>query len=281
MSFDSLFDELNKKTVDITKLSRQDRKALFEENKATMNKIDLIWCHDNVACCMAMRAGWRYGINSGGATCERAKANMEHSVIFIDNSFKKYNHTAHLNKIKELYNKGHRPKYITVRDLMTREQCEAAKIEYFSFEQVMEFASEVEPYTQNVIIIPKYDCIDKIPEKYMLGYSIPTKYAETQISIELFKGRKIHLLGGSPNAQINFLNALSKEVVSMDGNALHKLAMKGCIWQQDGKTISLNGYVINGIPLDVTNIMWVCCVISIGTFAKYFEVEAIKELWED
>jgi hypothetical protein len=81
-------------------------------------------------------------------------------MTFIDCEFKKYDHEKHLTAIK-----ANSPKYATVRDLMTKEQCDRASIEYFDFDTVMEWAYELEQYAENIIVIPKYNCIADIPDR--------------------------------------------------------------------------------------------------------------------
>ena len=45
---------------------------------------------------------------------------------------------------------------------MSSDQCRKNDVEYYTFEQILEFAEEVDKYAENTILIPKYDCIDKI-----------------------------------------------------------------------------------------------------------------------
>ena len=152
-------------------------------------------------------------------------------IDFVDNEFKEYDHAKHVEAVKAL-----RPKYATVRDVMTRSQCEAAGIEYFEFDRIIEMAEDVNRYAENVIIIPKYDCFDDIPEKFMLGYSIPTAYGSTPLSIEMFKGRRVHLLGGNWKRQRNALGILKEDVVSLDNNHLMNIARFGLAYTPDGST---------------------------------------------
>lgn len=173
---------------------------------------------------------------------EREKYEWAFKIQFIDNEFKKYNHEKHLSVIKEI-----KPKYATVRDIMTPEQCQQAKIEYYSFEQIMEYAYQIKEHAENVIIIPKYDCLDKISKDFMLGYSVPTRYGGTPLDIKLFSDWKVHLLGGSPKNQIQLVNQYDN-VVSFDNNYIELIAQKGRYITPELKTKKLKdtlGFMIN------------------------------------
>ena len=160
-----------------------------------------------------------YGIRSsdvqtnGKGVCPIAATSKRHKVQFVDNDFHDYNHAHHAEIVRQYL-----PKYATVRDIMMPEQCTAAGIKYYPLEQVMDWAAEIAEYAQNVIVIPKYDCLDQIPDRYMLGYSVPTSYGGTPLPVEMFKGRRVHLLGGSWKAQLAHMAVLGDDVVSLDNN---------------------------------------------------------------
>ena len=119
---------------------------------------------------------------------------------------------------------------------MSPGQCKRAGIKYYPLEKILDWAEEVGEYAENVILIPKYDCIDQIPEKFMLGYSIPTSHGRTPLPVEAFYGRRVHLLGGSPDAQIQYWSQLRDEVVSLDNNYILKMAVFGQAWTPQGRT---------------------------------------------
>ena len=151
-------------------------------------------------CCVATQAGFRYGLKSGKRPCPNHTEN-KHRVVFIDNDYFDYDHEIHRAFVEK-----YRPKYATVKDVMTRAQCKAAGIEYTPLEQILEWAKDLEQFAENVIVIPKYDCLAQIPERYVLGYSIPTSHGGTPLAPERFRGRRIHLLGGSWKKQLQFLD---------------------------------------------------------------------------
>lgn len=194
--------------------------------KKPSHEIDLIYSVTvKYSCCLAELAGLKYGIQSGKALCLQ-----NHEVTFVDNDFKKYDHQKHLEFVKQT-----KPKYATIRDIMTEEQCQKEGIAYYSFEQIMEWAQELNQYAQNVIVIPKYDCLDKIPANYVLGYSVPTSYGGTPMPIDIFKGRPIHLLGGQFKTQLKLIRQMPDEIVSLDNNHVSRMAKFGRYFDRQGQ----------------------------------------------
>jgi hypothetical protein len=239
-------------------------------------------------------AGWEYGICSTNQVCrytEDSSSKYSHAPVFVDNPYERYDHETHLSEVKKYH-----PRYATVRDIMTQEQCAEADIEYFSFEQILDWGEELREYTDNVILIPKYDVLGKIPDHFMLGYSIPTSYGGTPIDIKRFDGRRVHLLGGSPNKQIAYLSQIPDSVVSLDNNYLSKIAARGQMWLVNGMSASLKELNLSNknkiisseeIGFDrLNNVMNICLAISLTSFATYFrreyvnQIELLKELEE-
>ena len=99
----------------------------------------------------------------------------------------------------------------------------------------LRYAETLAQWAERVIIVPK--CAGLIPclphEPWlMLGYSVPTKYGGTDLFLSEFDGWPVHLLGGSPNRQLNLAYYLN--VVSADGNAATRAAEFGTVF--NGKT---------------------------------------------
>lgn len=266
--------------ADMQKLQAElEREAMRKEKepkpKGTREyKIDLIYTFANDGtCCIAARAGFFYGIQSGANVCPAAhrvgyvenilrdEAWERHAVHFIDNEYRKYDHKKHLDVVAQFC-----PKYATVRDIMTKEQCEEAGIEYYPLDQILAWAEELERYTENVILIPKYDCIDDIPQKYVLGYSVPSNYGGTPLPIERFKGRKIHLLGGSPMLQYQYFKATADDVVSLDTNYVHKIAERGLLWGEQGERTPVGQLPIG----EIVNPLYVAFAINIGKLGALY-----------
>jgi hypothetical protein len=155
---------------------------------------------------------------------------------FMDNEWHDYDHAAHLAAVAET-----KPKYATVRDIMTREQCEKAGVDFYSIPEVLDMAAEVAEHADNVIIIPKYDCLDQIPEEYVIGFSVPTSYGGTPMPASALRGRRVHLLGGSWNNQRSYLDILGDDVVSLDNNHLLRVCEWGDFTYADGSRGRLAG----------------------------------------
>lgn len=220
-------------------------------------------------CCVACRSGMKYGVQStgSGGVCAVALYQEAHKVTFIDNDFYDYNHALHLAAVQKW-----RPKYATVRDVMTEQQCGEAGIAYYPFEQIIEWAEELSQYAENVIVIPKYDCMDRIPARFVLGYSVPTSHGGTPLSVDLFRGRRVHLLGGSWKAQLEYMAALGDDVVSLDNNYINKMSNYGSFVYPDGRT----GHVKEDLGLgDAINPMYIAIAVSCGNIgAKVNELYA-------
>lgn len=214
-----------------------------------------------IICCLACKSGWLYGLRSSAGACAVADIMLSHKVQFVDCLYTDYQHDLHLAQIAR-----YKPKYATVRDIMSRKQCERAGIKYYPFDQIMKWAEQLNQHADNVILIPKIDCIKDIPAEYMLGYSIPTSYGGSPLPISKYGGRRVHLLGGSPNKQIAYWRELADEVVSLDNNYIMKVAAFGRAWFPDGTTRSLQDV---GIGV-VTNPLYIALAISLGNFAAFF-----------
>lgn len=194
----------------------------------------------------ANMAFWVVGLEMGfKAGCENSAASVfrrlklavpaaRKPIGFIDNPYKGYSHSKHLAVVSEF-----KPIFATTRDLMTKEQCQDAGIEFFSIEEVLAQAEEIAAHTENVIIIPKYDCLDKIPEtignaRVVLGYSVKSSYGVTPLPIEVFNQRPTWLLGGSWRSQIECLDEIGNAVVGLDNNMVAKICWFGSYYKRNG-----------------------------------------------
>lgn len=208
-------------------------------------------------CCIAVQAGLKYGIQSAHyRLCPYVgQLSGRHLVSFIDNDYFDYNHDTHLKAVKELA-----PKYTTVRDVMSKEQCAKAGITHYPLEQILEWAWELSEHAENVIVIPKYDCLDLIPDNFILGFSVPTSHGGTVVSPECFKGRRVHLLGGSWKEQLKYMAFFGDDVVSVDNNYILKQAQYGSFVYPDGRT----GNLSESLGIDGNNPRYTAIAISAG-----------------
>ena len=187
---------------------------------------------------MGYRLGWQAGVMSSHAHAARAyfaRYPRAPRLAFMDNEWHGYDHAQHVAAVAEF-----RPKYATTRDLLTREQAEQEGVEWYSVEETLEMAAEVDEHVDHTILIPKYDCLDQLPEEYVLGYSVPSSYGGTPLPIEAFRGRRVHLLGGPWSTQRAFLNLLGDDVVSLDNNNVMMVARFGQVCMPDGTSVLID-----------------------------------------
>lgn len=136
---------------------------------------------------------------------------------FADQNWKKPDRAAYMARLAE-----HRPMQATVLDLEREDQ----------LGEVLEWAEEAAQYVERVVIIPKaFGIIEWIPDRVggadvVLGYSVPTRYAGTPVPVWEFGSRPVHLLGGSPQAQMQLTRYLNAS--SADGNYAMKMATRHC-----------------------------------------------------
>lgn len=136
---------------------------------------------------------------------------------FADQDWKKPDRERYVAAVAQ-----HRPRVATVLDWEREEQ----------LPEVLDWAEDIAPFVERVIIIPKViGGIPRIPARIggrdiVLGYSVPTKYSGTSVPVWEFAARPVHLLGGSPLAQIHAAHYLT--VISADGNYIQKMATKYC-----------------------------------------------------
>jgi hypothetical protein len=124
---------------------------------------------------------------------------------FLDIQWKKYDFDRHLSAAKTC-----RPLLTIARDIESLDLLSTVLNE-------AELLGEVCP---NVVIVPKdprlANIIDsEIPKRYILGYSVPTRYGGTLIPPHCFR-RPTHLLGGRPDVQRILAELMP--VVSFDCN---------------------------------------------------------------
>lgn len=200
-----------------------------------------------------------YGVRSTDNACVYCNP------VFIDNHYHAYDHAHHVSVVRQ-----HRPRYATVRDVMTREQCAQADIAYYELSQILDWAEELAEYAEHVIVIPKYDCLDRIPESYMLGYSVPTSYGGTPLPISAFRGRRVHLLGGEPRLQVEYWRELGSDVVSIDNNYIQRKSQFGMVLTETFEWKQLYEYGDLG---SLPNPWYVCFAMNCGRVVQLFGQE--------
>ena len=223
---------------------------------------------------MAANCGWGLGVlTRSEGTPERLMTRYPQigRIGFMDNDWHDYDHDKHLWILRK-YN----PVYATTRDLVTKEQAKAAGVVWYSLEETLEHARQVAAAgVDNVIMIPKYTaCLDALPEsiggkRVVLGYSVQSSYGGTEIPIEAFRGRPIHLLGGSWTNQRAYLDLMGEDVVSLDNNHILKSAKFGVYCLGDGT----RGEISNLLPDAISIPFYPALAISLASIATTVRLE--------
>lgn len=150
---------------------------------------------------IAIKHGWHVGARYTNLRDIKSFNN----ITFIDIDWKNYDFEKHLEVVKKI-----KPYMTVARDIVSIDD----------FNLVMKEANILSRYCNEVIIVPKaielLDNIEIIPKKYILGYSVPSKYGKTEIPPEKFLNYRVHLLGGRPDVQRSLANKMN--VVSFDCN---------------------------------------------------------------
>jgi hypothetical protein len=156
----------------------------------------------------AIDAGFMYG--------SRLPAKSLHFPIwFADQDWKHPDRRLYMQCLSE-----HNPHMATVLDWEREEQ----------LEEVIEWATEAAQYVEVIVIVPKvHHKVSLLPtsiagKEVRLGYSVPTSYGGTELMVNEFFGWPVHLLGGSPQHQMELARYL--DVRSADGNMCTKMAMR-------------------------------------------------------
>lgn len=178
----------------------------------------LIYCADGnpALAALAVAAGWKYGARLPGTVYQ--------PVWFADQDWKNPNRRAYMAALAR-----HRPACATVLDWEREEQ----------LPEVLDWAEEAADHVaESVLVVPKVvGGVSSIPRvvggrRVVLAYSVPTSYGGSPVPLWELAGWPVHLLGGSPQAQMRLWSQLAVccEVVSVDGNMAAQQARKGRTW---------------------------------------------------
>lgn len=190
------------------------------------HRIELIYCANGNRrfAEIAIGHGFLYGAQMPGT--------VYFPPMFCDQDWKKPDRQKYMACLAE-----HRPHMTSVLDLEQPSQ----------FGEVLGWAEDAAAYVDVVMIIPKFfGAIELLPRSIAgkvvrLGYSVPTKFGGTEVPVWEFAGWPVHLLGGSPQAQMQMCNYLN--VVSADGNYAQKMAIQyGQFWTPGNARYAVNRY---------------------------------------
>lgn len=208
---------------------------------------------------LAKSAGWMSGTHSSNNQALKPET-WPVKLAFIDNDWKEYDHARHVDVVAKI-----KPKYATVRDVMTRQQCKDAGIQHLPLDVILGHAEELAKHAEHVIVIPKFDCIAEIPRQYVLGYSVLSSYGATPLATEKFAGRPVHLLGGSWRRQLGYLAALGDDVISIDNNYVSNVARFGRFCFGDGRESQINAMLSDNMSIP----RLVAFALSFGLIGRY------------
>lgn len=172
---------------------------------------------------IALAAGFLYGA--------RLPSTVYYPLHFADQDWRRPNRQQYMAALAE-----QRPCMATVLDLESADQ----------LNEVLSWAEEAAQWVAVVVIIPKsFGVIPRLPRRIAgaevrLGYSVPTSYGGTAVPIWEFEGWPVHLLGGSPQAQMRLAHYL--RVVSADSNYASKMASQRCQYWVPGNAPAKNRY---------------------------------------
>jgi len=88
-----------------------------------------------------------------------------------------------------------------------------------------------------VLVCPKFNgAVKHIPWRCVVAVSVPSSYAGFVPDYRELAGRRVHLLGGSPNKQKEMITQMlgsGVRVWSLDGNSHNAASAKGTVWADD------------------------------------------------
>lgn len=159
--------------------------------------------HGRKVISLAVDSGWRPGARYTNLRDVRHVDFANNG--FLDIDWKNYCFDSHLAAAKRS-----RPYLTVARDVEDLSQ----------IDQVLREASKLQKFVTRIVIVPKDPRLEGqlhrvIPNEFVLGYSVPTRYGGTKIKPEAFEW-SVHLLGGRPDVQRRLADSMP--VVSMDCN---------------------------------------------------------------
>lgn len=171
----------------------------------------LIYCADGNRrfAQIAISAGFEYGA--------QVPNTVYFPPYFCDQNWRKPNREKYMAALAQ-----HRPHIASVLDWEQEEQ----------LPEVLAWAEDAAQYVDVVMLIPKVQGgVSQLPrtiggKPVRLGYSVPTSFGGTSLGLWEFGGWPVHLLGGSPQAQMQTARYL--DVHSADGNYAGRKARQYC-----------------------------------------------------
>ncbi len=175
---------------------------------------------------IAVDAGFLYGARLPSTV------HPQYALHFADQDWRKPDQQKYISELKK-----HKPYMASVLDLEYEDQ----------LGEVLAWAEDAAQFVDIIMIIPKFfGAIGMLPrsiggKSIRLGYSVPTQHGGTMVPAWEFTGWPVHLLGGSPQRQMELVNYFN--VASVDGNYAQKMAIQyGQFWTNGTATYAKNRY---------------------------------------
>ncbi len=164
---------------------------------------------------IAQRAGFLYG------ACSGKRRTVYYPPAFLDLDWRRPDFARHLEWAAQ-----YRPRFAVAGDAETPAQLDA----------VLRQAEQLAVHAAQIIVVPKRSgLVESIPAGYVVGYSVPTTFGGTEAMAWEFLGRRLHLLGGSPTAQLRLAHVFGLgAIASVDGNSHLKASRWGTFWTAAG-----------------------------------------------
>jgi hypothetical protein len=176
---------------------------------------------DLIVCTGGNRKYWQIVADSGLLNGAQLPDTVYGSLYFADQDYRRPNKQNYLCALDQ-----HRPTLATVLDWES----------HVELSEVLDWASQAAAFVQTLVIIPKVNQIDRIPETIegkpvRLGYAVPTSHGTTDLPIEAFCGWHggVHLLGGNPLRQLELRGVPGLDIRSVDCN---QIMLKANRWAQ-------------------------------------------------
>lgn len=181
----------------------------------------------------AYELGYAPGIREDYTYRTNSYPNVSLPVVILDNDF----HDPDIERYVDAFDR-YDPSVAILGDAYSRHDARTLT------DLATELSTE-HPYKTYVIVPKCREALDALPEDVVVGYTMG--YAETLApsfsDLSDWRGRRIHLLGGSPTIQLRVIEQLTQptlsedppaDIVGLDGNGLQKVAYFGEYWSPRG-----------------------------------------------
>lgn len=198
---------------------------------SSLKGFDLIFCAGGNPRMVrtAYNAGWLLGCRSD------ASHPKGYELSFIDLNYKDkaFDFERHLRRVAKYL-----PRYATVPDLSDKE------VSTQDIERAVQQVERLQNFCEMPLVVPKLPGqLSLLPRHIDIGYSVPTSYGGAAYSPTLLRGRRVHLLGGSPHEQYRIWRYNQEmgrlfQITSADGNMAHKCALPPIVryWRKGGRS---------------------------------------------